>query len=285
MAKLNRAVTAPDGPVWGDDSLEIFLSPTAGHDYFQFIVGRGGRSRSPGPRRPQSTEQRRQGGSRRREGRLVRGNRHSMASMGVKTDPRIGEPTSTAIGRPETSRRARPGLLPSAATTTCPIGLAFALHPEEPLGGPGKYRGSRRAWAQKSAMGGPCCGSIFPGCRSRPGSPSPAAGQARADRRILPRSPQTDRDLPPDRRVPEGRRPQADSRPLALAGPWFQSLEMTELVRAGRRIAPEPWFVRQIVSGVAHGEDLFGRDVRGRFAGTAAAGHATPHSIARGSHS
>ncbi len=44
MAKLNRAVTAPDGPVWGDDSLEIFLSPTAGHDYFQFIVARGGRS-------------------------------------------------------------------------------------------------------------------------------------------------------------------------------------------------------------------------------------------------
>jgi len=42
VAKLKRSAAAPDGPAWQDDSLEVFLSPRAGHDYFQFILGAGG---------------------------------------------------------------------------------------------------------------------------------------------------------------------------------------------------------------------------------------------------
>jgi hypothetical protein len=42
MAGLKRAVTQRDGPVYADDSLELFLAPSAGDGYYQLVLGAGG---------------------------------------------------------------------------------------------------------------------------------------------------------------------------------------------------------------------------------------------------
>jgi len=40
--RMRRSVTRPDGPVYQDDSVEVFLSPRGGSRWCQFIVGAGG---------------------------------------------------------------------------------------------------------------------------------------------------------------------------------------------------------------------------------------------------
>ena len=40
--KLRREVTNADGPVWGDDSVELFISPTADRKYYHLGVSAGG---------------------------------------------------------------------------------------------------------------------------------------------------------------------------------------------------------------------------------------------------
>jgi hypothetical protein len=42
MAGLKRAVTQHDGPVWEDDSVELFLQPRHDADYYQIVIGASG---------------------------------------------------------------------------------------------------------------------------------------------------------------------------------------------------------------------------------------------------
>jgi len=40
--RLNRTVTAADGPLYQDDSIELFISPYPSQEYYQFVIGAGG---------------------------------------------------------------------------------------------------------------------------------------------------------------------------------------------------------------------------------------------------
>jgi hypothetical protein len=42
MDKLKRSVTEHDGPTYNDDSIELFLQPRSGEDYYQLVVGASG---------------------------------------------------------------------------------------------------------------------------------------------------------------------------------------------------------------------------------------------------
>jgi hypothetical protein len=236
MAKLKRAVTAPDGPVWGDDSLEIFLSPTAGHDYFQFIVGAGGaifarqglgdpKAFNSGAKAAVAVE---------KDGWSVE-IAIPMASMGVKTLP--------THWRANVYRNRQAGDKPQSQAWSPTFRGDYNV--------PDRFGRllftPKNPWADQEST-----------ARKQQGIGVEKLGDGRAVLRFdlswLPKQARVYRARllverePIDGSYPEalkpieiypltaayqkGAAPQADSRPLALVGPWFQSLEMTELVRA-----------------------------------------------------